>query len=666
MVHECMQVAFVNALRELNTSGKDVAPRGAATKEVLFYQATILNPDNRFITLPERGANPFAQIAETLWMLSGRNDLDWLELFIPQVKKFSDDGRTWRAGYGPRLRAWQQERFREYPGGGEVDRYEIDQIAKVMGKLRTDQDTRQAVITIWDPAEDWVEGSRDYPCLAGDTIVHSPEGNVPIKDVPVGYPVYTYNERTAKIELKRVRKSGKTGHKPIVEVHMDDGYVVRCTEDHPFMVRSGRGRSHTRKWVQAGALKKGMSLVPIHYRHNNNGYKAVIDDTTSTAYKHWNPVHRMYEQFVNGSLPEDWVVHHHNGVREDNRIANLQRMPKERHDHLESFNRIGEDNPAWKSGYQHEQRFQPQLTPEQMVAWGKRVVQRHGKMNWDIYYQEIMANDQLRHADIQHTFGSYGQFKSVVYNNHKVVKVVRTGVTEDVYDLEVDGNHNFFVGSGVLVHNCNNWLHFIIRDDKLHLNVGVRSNDLVFGFSHVDFFGWSVLLELMANWVGVGMGTINWNATSMHIYERHFGMMQQIVEETPHPYRTPAFYGVPSLPVFCPWDKFDRMLTHLTTWAKYWAVGCVYGSTTPPGHDLVEDLPWFNEAQKMLWLWAEFKHVQAGHAPVQIYNVLNNMVHSDMRVAALVYLSQRMDGFNWEAVDLSREEQNYLTLRRLL
>jgi hypothetical protein len=299
-----------------------------------------------------------------------------LELFIPQVKKFSDDGRTWRAGYGPRLRAWQQERFREYPGGWEVDRYEIDQIAKVMGKLRTDQDTRQAVITIWDPAEDWVEGSRDYP--------------------------------------------------------------------------------------------------------------------------------------------------------------------------------------------------------------------------------------------------------------------------------------------------CNNWLHFIIRDDKLHLNVGVRSNDLVFGFSHVDFFGWSVLLELMANWVGVGMGTINWNATSMHIYERHFGMMQQIVEETPHPYRTPAFYGVPSLPVFCPWDKFDRMLTHLTTWAQYWAVGYVYGSTTPPGHVLVEDLPWFNEAQKMLWLWAEFKHVQAGHAPVQIYNVLNNMVHSDMRVAALVYLSQRMDGFNWEAVDLSWEEQNYLTLRRLL
>lgn len=128
--------------------GDTVTVRGSETKELLMESFTVANPLHRVVYNKHRKGNIFAVIAETLWVLAGRNDLDWLEQYIPQCKKWSDDGKTWRAAYGPRLRNWNG----------------VDQIAEVMKKLQDDPYTRQAVITIWNPSEDWVESSKDYPC----------------------------------------------------------------------------------------------------------------------------------------------------------------------------------------------------------------------------------------------------------------------------------------------------------------------------------------------------------------------------------------------------------------------------------------------------------------------------------------------------------------------
>jgi thymidylate synthase len=56
--------------------------------------------------LPGRNNNVFAQLAETAWVLAGRNDLAFLGHYLPRVADFSDDGRTWRGAYGPRIRRW--------------------------------------------------------------------------------------------------------------------------------------------------------------------------------------------------------------------------------------------------------------------------------------------------------------------------------------------------------------------------------------------------------------------------------------------------------------------------------------------------------------------------------------------------------------------------------
>lgn len=151
--------AVLLTLTDVMENGIPVAPRGMPTKELLMHSFKIQDSTSRVAVIKNRNGNIFAQVAETLWMLAGRNDLDWLELYIPQCKKWSDDGLTWRAAYGPRLRAYMD------PGIYRMSILQpVDQIANVAEKLSVDPDTRQAVISIWDPARDWFVNSKDYPC----------------------------------------------------------------------------------------------------------------------------------------------------------------------------------------------------------------------------------------------------------------------------------------------------------------------------------------------------------------------------------------------------------------------------------------------------------------------------------------------------------------------
>lgn len=168
MLYKNVREALLWELQTLLSFSGEVTVRGMTTLETMHSSFTIFNPTDRLMCVKHRNGNPFAQIAETLWVLAGRNDLDWLERYIPQCKKWSDDGKTWRAGYGPRLRDWHKRSWSSVDiDGGVVHSVQgtgTDQIAEVVNKLKNDAFTRQAVISIWDPEADWVEGSKDYPC----------------------------------------------------------------------------------------------------------------------------------------------------------------------------------------------------------------------------------------------------------------------------------------------------------------------------------------------------------------------------------------------------------------------------------------------------------------------------------------------------------------------
>lgn len=127
----------------------EVGSRVGRTTELTHVGVTLKHPQDRYIRLGSRKANLAAQIAETMWVLAGRDDLDWLVNYLPRAVDYSDDGETWRGAYGPRLRNWSH--------------LGKDQLAHVVDLLTNDGTTRRAVMSIYDPAVDSQPG-LDIPC----------------------------------------------------------------------------------------------------------------------------------------------------------------------------------------------------------------------------------------------------------------------------------------------------------------------------------------------------------------------------------------------------------------------------------------------------------------------------------------------------------------------
>lgn len=127
--------------------------RGLATLEVPGPVCTVYrNPHECVLFDPVRDANPFFHLFESIWILAGSNAVDVPAVFLPRIKDYSDDGRTFFGAYGYRLR----------------HQFGYDQIEAAISKLALQPDTRQVVLSIWDARTDLKASSKDFPC--NDTI----------------------------------------------------------------------------------------------------------------------------------------------------------------------------------------------------------------------------------------------------------------------------------------------------------------------------------------------------------------------------------------------------------------------------------------------------------------------------------------------------------------
>ncbi len=139
--------ATVEIVGELLNSGSAISVRGSKTREVVARHTRLERPRERYLFVPERNNDVFAQVAESMWVLAGRDDVAWLGRYLPRAREFSDNGETWRAAYGPRLRDWN-------------GRDQIDEVRKL---LSDDPSSRRAVMSLFDPDRDFVQ-SKDIPC----------------------------------------------------------------------------------------------------------------------------------------------------------------------------------------------------------------------------------------------------------------------------------------------------------------------------------------------------------------------------------------------------------------------------------------------------------------------------------------------------------------------
>jgi thymidylate synthase len=77
----------------------------------------------------------------------------------------------------------------------------------------------------------------------------------------------------------------------------------------------------------------------------------------------------------------------------------------------------------------------------------------------------------------------------------------------------------------------NQWL---VKQGKLHLIVGARSNDV--GLGHpFNVFQYYVLQRMVAQVTGYEMGTLTFNLNEVHIYERHVDALKEQISREPYP-----------------------------------------------------------------------------------------------------------------------------------
>jgi len=87
---------------------------------------------------------------------------------------------------------------------------------------------------------------------------------------------------------------------------------------------------------------------------------------------------------------------------------------------------------------------------------------------------------------------------------------------------------------------CTQYIQFFVRDQKLHLGVNMRSNDIIFGMCN-DVFTFCLFQQLMLNelnskGMNLSLGNYYHQAGSMHLYKRHFSMSRSILEDIKNGY----------------------------------------------------------------------------------------------------------------------------------
>lgn len=82
---------------------------------------------------------------------------------------------------------------------------------------------------------------------------------------------------------------------------------------------------------------------------------------------------------------------------------------------------------------------------------------------------------------------------------------------------------------------CTISLQFFIRNNCLHMITNMRSNDVIYGFCNdVPFFTWiqmEILNSLKVKYPNISLGAYYHNANSMHIYEKHYHLINLITSE---------------------------------------------------------------------------------------------------------------------------------------
>lgn len=243
--------------------------------------------------------------------------------------------------------------------------------------------------------DDAFEYAGVNPCLSGNTLIQTTNGNIPIKDLVGTTPDVYCMDNDGELTIAKATKVWCTREDAqTVTVHTGKGDIT-CTPDH-LIFTTNRG------WVEAKSLKKGDKIKGLNRQMKDEVHVAV-----GLSGAKYIPEHR----FVLGHYEdiEGMDVHHIDGDTFNNKYENLQAMSHSEHSRLTNTGRVIEYNRDETNG-----RFLPKAIKSKRASKNQK---KQVGSNW--YVKDVSWNTE----------------------------------TEDVYDITVPEFHNF-VANDMVVHNC--------------------------------------------------------------------------------------------------------------------------------------------------------------------------------------------------------------------
>jgi thymidylate synthase len=141
---EDMRGGYLQLVENVLSRGVPQKSRNGDTLEVTDMIIEFASPDKAIpCGIGRRGYSNALAALEGLQLVAGETYDDLMVKVAPNTERFREDDGMFHGGYGRRIGT---------------------QMGTIVERLKADHDTRQAVVTIWDPALDAQGGKRDHPC----------------------------------------------------------------------------------------------------------------------------------------------------------------------------------------------------------------------------------------------------------------------------------------------------------------------------------------------------------------------------------------------------------------------------------------------------------------------------------------------------------------------
>lgn len=315
------------------------------------------------------------------------------------------------------------------------------------------------------------------PCVTGDTLVAVADGRnaVSIRQLaeenytgPV-YSMQTQNGQVVTSYCSRVWKTRENAK--LVQVTLDDGSTFRCTPDHLIMLRTGQ-------YVQAKDLIPGTSLMPFNSKQRVDRKYRIIQSNTGRDIAQYAHVAQFYDIIKTGYDLQH--IHHIDGDGSNDLPENLAPVNAREHN---AAHMMGKKNAvhkmtddAWVEWKRKQSMIKTGvgnpnsngLTSEELYAKCFNLTLKLGR---PLKHREILSECNVKFLSrgrlAEMGVSSVKDLSTRLYStiNHKVKYVEELEYTEDVYDMTVEGTHNFGIitsnqddkfinSSGVFIHNC--------------------------------------------------------------------------------------------------------------------------------------------------------------------------------------------------------------------